>query len=197
MPFQKGQAPPNKGQRMTTQPAPISPENPTLAASVDIAALIRAAVAEATAPMQEEITRLRSAQPTFIRAKAEPRREEPTYTPPEDLTKKARQGLPAGESAGATARWYDTARGRATIPQQYRPIFRPGDRIRINPESPIWGQADKTWGEVLAQTNVTNHLGEGTILGTMGMTATWEPKYKVDMPGGLPEGYRESELLFA
>ena len=161
----------------------------------DFAAIIRAAVNEAVAPLQEQVNRLQAGQPRFVKLPPAQRRRNRTYEPPDDLKVRSLK-LHQGESANGQTRWLDTDNGRAGIPNEYRPIFRPGDVVRLNPDINPWGSV-KTWGEVLPQIK-DNPQGVGEVVCTMYMTETWEPKYKVQIRGlttGSGDGFRESELL--
>ena len=165
-------------------------------APLDIAALIKAAISEAVKPLLAEIDTLKAGQTRFVKVPPTQRRSRRTYEPPEALQAQAVK-LHKGESANGTARWFDTARGMEQLPEEYRPIFRPGDLVRLNLEAKAWGDS-RTWGEILAGRTV-NPQGLGEIVCTMGKTETWEFKYKVNIPGesnGNGNGYRESELLF-
>lgn len=165
-------------------------------AAPDIAALIREAVREATAPLQAQISTLQATQPKFVKLPPTRQPSRRSYQPPEELRVQALK-LHRGESATGQTRWYDTAMGRDSLPEEYRPIFRPGDIVRLNPETVAWSDT-RTWGEILG-TRKTNPLGIGEVICTMGRTDSWEFKYKVSIPGessGSGNGYRESELLF-
>src|SRR3990167_10188026 len=81
-----------------------------------------------------ELTALRQQQPKIVRRPSHVRRAERSYTPPEALQRQAMKGLAQGESAMGNQRWYDSPRGRSTLPEEYRPIFQPGDIVRLNPD---------------------------------------------------------------
>ena len=194
-----------------TVEAPTSPQATALPALTleDIAGLLNRAVNDALEPLSDRLAALErtAGQPRFVKAKPAQQPHERTYLPSEELQQRARRGLPKGGADSGTARWLDTKEGRAGLPPAFRPIFGPGDRVQINRDSPIISgpimPTDKsgnilfvaeTWGQFLDQANIKGD-GVGEVTGTMYHTETWEPKYKVDMPGGLPSAYRESELL--
>lgn len=167
-------------------------------APMDIAALIRAAVNEAMAPLQAKVDALQAGQPKIVRLPPSgPQRRQRSYVPSDELFVNGRTPkLRAGQNAQGTTRYLDTPEGRKNIPADYLPVFGPGDAVRINPDATVWG-ADITWGAVLASREMRdNPQGLGEVLGTMYLTETWEPKYKVQVRGMGAVGLRESELLF-
>ena len=180
---------------MTEKSTAAVQDSPVTAA--DIAALIRTAVNEAVGPLQAEVARLQAGQPRFVKLPPTQRRRPRTYEPPEALQAAATRNLHRGQQANGQTRWLDTPEGRKSIPDDYRPIFGPGDLVRLNPDAPMWGAEGRTWGEVLPSVK-DNSQGIGEVICTMFMTETWEPKYKVQVKGlsnGSGDGFRESELL--
>lgn len=159
-----------------------------------LATLIKDTVEATVGPLREELAEVRQGTPRFVKTQGpapSPRRN--TYVPPDDLINRRR--LSKGQSDHQTARWLDTARGRETIPPDHRPIFRPGELVRLNPEASQHGDS-RTWGEILANDRI-NPEGIGEIVGTMYNDKSWQPKYKVAIRGfsGGTVGVRESELL--
>lgn len=145
--------------------------------------------------LRTRIAQLEKLQPKIVRVRPEQQSRARTYEPPEALRKRAIKALNRGETASGTARWYDTPTGRQSVPPEYRPVFSPGDTVRINPDAPVHGGDGKTWADVLANVGIE---GVGEVVGTMYITGSWEPKYKVLVPGlthGSGDGFRESELL--
>lgn len=144
--------------------------------------------------LRARVAELEQSRPKFIpMQQAQMRTRERRYTPSAQLVRAAMRGLAKGGAAQGQTRWLDTPQGREGIPPDYRPIFAPGDMVILNPEAVIWG-SERTWSEVLDDKIHT----VGTIVGTMYMTNTWEPKYKVQFQGitkGSGDGFRESELL--
>ena len=147
--------------------------------------------------LRAEVARLKAAQPKFVRAAPVRPARQRTYEPPERLRQLATKRLAKGETVGGQTRWLDTPQGRESLPPAYRPIFYPDDMVQLNPEAPIWGGDGKIWGDILNNPEVKS-TGIGTVVGTMYSTETFEPKYKVQIPGlthGSGDGFRESELL--
>lgn len=160
-----------------------------------LAALVRDTVEASVAPLRDEVAQMRAGQPRFVRLPPaqQPSARAHTYEPPEALRKRK---LAKGQSMEQQSRWLDTPQGRQGLPPSSRPIFSPGDLVRLNPDAEIWGGGGRTWGEVLAKER-TNPEGIGEVTGTMGLTETFEPKYKVSIRGFSlgASGFRESELL--
>jgi hypothetical protein len=119
-----------------------------------------------------------------------------TYEPPEALARKALKGLQRdGDQVSGRVGLFNNPEYLKKIPPQNRPVFKSGEAVRINPDSPIWGGKGKMWKEILDEKGI-NGLGE--ILSVQYMTKTWEPKYTVQIPGLTRkdgDGFRESELL--
>lgn len=193
MAFQKGHPPYNRKRATMAVDAPQTPD-----VSAEVAAL------------RAELAELKTAQakPQFVKMRQSVTPRQRTYVPPERLRAQAMKTLAKGESSGAATRWWDTPEGRSKLPPEYRPVFGPGDLVRVNPDAPVFGgpvalkdakntiigSAD-TWGELL---NHLNLEGVGEVVGTMLITDTFEPKYKVNVAGlttGFGGGFRESELL--
>lgn len=146
----------------------------------------------------DRIHQLEAMQPKFTKMQVAPKKKR-SYKAPEELAVAVarRTKLGKGQSASGQTKWFDTPEGRATIPEEYWPLFSPGDIVVLNPNAQVWGGEGRTWGEILGE---KVHQVSGEILGTMYLTETWEPKYKVAMPGvgsgqGATIGLRESELL--
>ena len=158
----------------------------------------KAMSSEEVVALKSRIAELERAQPKFVKMEREPRNPRArTYAPPENLVKQVMKGLAKGQETQGTVRWLDTQQGRQTIPPDYRPLFGPGDLVRLNPEAPVWQMEGKTCGDLLGNPALKSD-GIGEIVGTMYMTETWEPKYKVKIGGitkGSGAGFRESELL--
>jgi hypothetical protein len=162
-----------------------------------LAALIRDTVESTVAPLREEVGRMRQAQPRFVKAPAptNQRRSRRSYEAPEELRQRAMRGLAKGQNAAGQTRWLDTPEGRKNLPTEYWPLYGPGDLVRLNPDATAWGDG-RTWGEIMALSR-DNQEGVGEIIGTMNITDTWEPNYKVQIRGFTngAGGFRESELL--
>lgn len=103
--------------------------------------------------------------------------------------------LAKGQDAQGTTMYLDTPEGRRAVPPEYRPVFYPGDRVLLNLEAVPHGDT-RTWEEITS--GLRDFTGVGEVLGTMLITKSWEPKYKVHFPGMTQpsgSGFRESELL--
>lgn len=109
----------------------------------------------------------------------------------------------AGDTASGHKGALDRPGEIAKLPPQYRPKFRSGQMVRINPESWIWEGRDdegnpkssRRWGEMLTKLRID---GVGEILHIQMMDKTWQPKYTVFIRGltkTTGDGFRESELL--
>jgi hypothetical protein len=144
--------------------------------------------------LRAQLAELQHRMPGYRRMQPVRQNTQRSYEPPEDLRAAAKRVGGVGSEGAGSSRWLDTPQGRAAIHPDYRPIFRPGDIVTINPNAAGWGNP-RTWGEILGDT-VHGFVGE--VVGTMFMTRTWEPKYKVSFAGmthGSGDGFRESELL--
>ena len=151
--------------------------------------------AEEAAALRERIQDLERKQPKFVRNRPEGNLRARTYVPPEALRRQSMKNLAKGQNDGGTTRWLDTPQGRDSLPPEYRPVFQPGNIVRLNPDAVIFGSDGKTWGDLLEARSLD---GVGEVVGTMYITDTWEPKYKVSIRGltnGSGDGFRESELL--
>ena len=118
-----------------------------------------------------------------------------TYEPPEAIQRRAMKGLQrdGDQTSGRTGLW-NNPEFLKKIPPQNRPVFKSGDTVRINPDTPIWG-SKRTWGDLLADKGID---GIGEVLSIQYMTKTWEPKYTVQVTGLTRkdgDGFRESELM--
>ena len=118
-----------------------------------------------------------------------------TYEPPEAIQRRAMKGLQrdGDQTSGRTGLW-NNPEFLKKIPPQNRPVFKSGDTVRINPDTPIWG-SKRTWGDLLADKGIE---GIGEVLSIQYMTKTWEPKYTVQVTGLTRrdgDGFRESELM--
>ena len=158
--------------------------------------------------LRRENVEFRTQQPKFVKMRQSVRPTQRTYVPPDVLRSRAMRNLQKGGEAGGSSRWLDTPQGRESLPPEYRPAFSPGDMVAINHEAEIYGgpvalkdAAGKKVGEAAAWGPLLEHLGlegVGEVVGTMGLTKTYEPKYKVLVQGltaGFGGGWRESELL--
>src|SRR3990167_4373856 len=118
-----------------------------------------------------------------------------TYQPPDVLKAQSLKGLRAGQAASGSIGPLDLPENIAKLPPQYRPIFRSGQLVRINPDALVWGTTAKRWVDVLSDRHSS---GDGEVTAIQFMTKTWEPKYTVyveGFTGKTGDGFRESELL--
>ena len=145
------------------------------------------------------VENLETRQPQYVPMRREETRRETmanTYQPPEALMAQAKKSLTrADQMASGNTGPLANPENIAKIPPQYRPVFRSGSIVRINPDSLIWGSEDRRWGEILA---ARQSDGVGEVLAITYMTKTWEPKYTVyvhGVTGQTGDGFRESELL--
>lgn len=146
---------------------------------------------------QAEIAELKGAQPKVVKmnrpVETRPRN---TYTPPEQLRAQAMQRLGRDGRAYGRLGLLDDPKNVQALPPEYRPIFVVGDLVLVNPDAKVHG-SDQTWAEVMERLHRDDPM-EGEVMGVMYISDTWEPKYKVHVPGLTPpngDGFYESELL--
>lgn len=185
-------------------------------AAVDMPPVVAAAPAippVATAPFDNRLDRLltlteglvdrvaalegRSDQPKFVPMKHDTSPSVAgTYEPPEAIARRAAKGLKKdGDQVVGRVGLFNNPEYLKKIPPQNRPVFKSGDRVGLNPDSPIWGGNGKLWREVLEKLHID---GLGEVMSVQYMTKSWEPKYTVLIPGLTRkdgDGFRESELL--
>lgn len=167
-----------------------------------------AAIRQELEALKRENAEFKAGQPKFVKMRQSVRPNQRTYVPPDVLRSRAMRSLQKGGEAGGSSRWLDTPQGRESLPPEYRPAFGPGDMVAINPEAEIFGgpvtlkdAAGKRVGDAPTWGALLDHLGlegVGEVVATMGLTKTYEPKYKVLVQGltaGFGGGWRESELL--
>lgn len=144
----------------------------------------------------ERIRMVEGGRPQFVPMRREPKAPPPTpYRPPEELVKQAKAGLRKdGDSSSRRTNYLENPEFAKRLPPEYRPVFRSGDMVRINPEAQVFG-SDKVWGDILRARQTE---GVGEVLSIQYITKTYEPKYTVVVPGLTQkdgDGFRESELL--
>jgi hypothetical protein len=165
-------------------------------------------LAEATEAQLEALSQRVSAiegkQPKFVPMEKPARSNRVgTYRPPEQLDEVRARGMKTltepGQSAGGRRNILEIDVNR--LPPEYRPVFRQGDLVRINPDAKIHRSETeaepegRTWGQVLEKFNSD---GIGEVKALMYISKTYEPKYRVRVPGVTPQtgdGFMEAELL--
>ena len=155
---------------------------------------------EAVQGLTSRMERLESTAPQFVPS-ISPDMDKPkleTYVPPEALRRGDIRSLTQdGQTVSRTVGPLENARTLKNIPPAYRPFFRSGDLVRINPDATVWGSKGRKWRDVLAK---TESEGVGQVMSVQLLTSTFEPKYTVFVKGLTQrngDGYRESELLRA
>ena len=162
--------------------------------------------------MAERVAQLETKQPRIVpgpRPPSDPRAG--TYRPPDEIRARGMASLKkAGEQVGARFS-NDVEQTIASLPPEYRPAFREGDQVILNPDAIQFGsitQFDykdspypegRTWREVLSPRNLRILDIVGTIQRVERITPTYEPKYKVVFPGFTAaggDGFREAELIW-
>lgn len=161
----------------------------------DVTALL-GTISEQLGQLSQRIAAVEDRQPQFRPMQRAPARIAPEpYRPPEQLLKEAKANLrKEGDTASGRTNYLQNPEHAKKLPPEYRPIFRSGDTVRINPDAKVFG-SDKVWGDVL-QTKNTPGIGE--VLAIQYITKSFEPKYTVIVPGLTQrdgDGFRESELL--
>lgn len=179
-----------------TTEAPVVEPEPAPDSRLDRLLMLIESQQQTIASISDRLATLEQGRPRFVPQKKQdthPTRD--TYMPPADLLKRARALLKkAGDSVGGRLNYLEDPEFARKLPPAYRPIFRSGDIVHINPDATIHG-SDKNWGEVLTAHKI---IGTGEILAVQYITGNYEPKYTVAVPGlTRPEGdgFRESELL--
>ena len=164
----------------------------------DIMARLEAAEAKAEAAAQRAIA-AESRLPTFTPIRQERRAPVGGYVPPEELRKQDTKGLQRdGDMAHRQLSAYDNPKQWENVPVQYRPVFSAGQPVRLNPAALVHGDKAKTWGSIVSDDGTPVTELEGEVIATFGRTKTWEPKYRVRIPGltrSQGMGIRESELI--
>lgn len=135
-----------------------------------------------------------------------------TYRAPEELRARGLKTLQKPDQRVGGRLSNDTEQAINSLPPEYRPIFREGDLVRLNPDALQYGsitQFDykentypegRTWREVLEARRSAHILDiAGEVKRVERITPTYEPKYKVVFPGFTAaggDGFRESELIW-
>lgn len=170
-------------------------------------------ILEAMGALTARVAAVESSTPTFTaqqRPEKAADRLANTYRPPESLAEAKKHLTRDGQLISGITNDELRDQIQAMKPED-RPIFGPGSRVRVNPDALIFGSdapadADKPddperpitprfWRDVL---KIRNSDGVGTVSDISLITKSYEPKYKVKVPGltGLiGDGFRESELL--
>jgi hypothetical protein len=166
----------------------------TDAPAIDVGKLL-----ETIASLQERIDSMEGNAPRFVPMKTEddPRRQMAnTYVPPQELWKRDVKSLTQdGQTVQRTVSPLENPAYLNNLPARFRPIFRSGDIVRVNPDKEIWGAEGRRWRDVLEKAKSD---GVGEVVAVQHRTKTFEPKYSVFVKGLTPrsgEGFRESELL--
>ena len=138
--------------------------------------------------LAQRVEKLEGSQPQtpqFVPMRQQPRMRDAvagTYQPPERLLhQEMRRLTQAGQSASGNVGPLENPDYIKKLPPQYRPVFRSGDIVRINPRSLVWG-SERTWEAVLLQVGVAPENAVGEVLAIQYSTKTWEPKYTVHVP---------------
>lgn len=185
----------------TTENAPVVEGQPAQAAPLDPMTRVLGFMER----MEARLTALEERQPaqfTPMRSEEDPRKAEiGTYQPPEALMKQSIKGLTRdGQQTSGNRGPMENPEYVSKLPPKYRPVFRSGARVRINPDAVVHGTATNadgpvSWRDALAK---VKSPGDGEILAINYMRKTWEPKYTVFVRGLTPargDGFSESELL--
>jgi hypothetical protein len=191
------------GPTVLEAPVSVAPPAPPVDDRLDKVLELMQSLAGKVELATDRLDNLESERPKFVPMTHEDPLDDSvgTYIPPEALMGRAMKALKgAGDKVGGGSQYIETREARDKIPPQYRPVFRSGDQVRINPESQIHGAVDnrgkpKIWGDVLTARGIN---GRGEIMATLYITKSYEPKYRVHIPGLTRkngDGYRESELL--
>lgn len=148
--------------------------------------------------LEAENAELKAKQPKFQPMQRIERPRSGGYVPPEELRKRDMKELHSnGQMLARNLSVYDNPQRWADVPEQYRPVFQTGDLVAVNPEAQVHG-SDKTWGEVSLPGGGTASQVVGEVVATLGRSRTWEPKYRVRIPGltrSGGDGFHESELV--
>ena len=172
-----------------THVARIAPANEGLAAMLnELSALVKS--------QADEIAKLKTATPQFVKMALPDKPQARRYEPPEEFLKRKLK-LRAGENGNARHGWWDDPKHLQSIPQEYWPTFHQGDEVRVNPDALVYGSDTMTWGSILVKAG-SDGIG---IVETIAYIdrVRWEPKYIVVVPGLTDRngaGFRESELTF-